>query len=82
MPIVSLRKSGGSVTVTVPPPFLKATGLSVGSEVLLEMIEDKLTITPVSKRVMLSDILAAAPRNTVKLRAAGWDELSPAGREA
>lgn len=77
-----LRKSGGSVTVTVPPLYLKETGLTVGSVVTLVVKGDKLMISPARKKVTLADIIAAAPKNASKLRARGWDEMPPAGREA
>jgi antitoxin component of MazEF toxin-antitoxin module len=81
MATTPLRKAGGSVTVTIPPAYLKGTGLSAGSVVNVEVKGDKLTITPARKRVSLSDILAAAPKNAGKLRAPGWDEMRPAGKE-
>lgn len=78
----SLRKAGGSVMVTIPPLFLKQTGLTVGSTVEVHTIGDKLTITPARPKVMLADILKAAPRNAHKLRVEGWDEMPSTGREA
>ena len=81
MATASLRKAGGSVMVTVPPLYLKQHGLTVGSTVELEVKGDKLTITPGKKKLMLADILAAAPKDSRKLRAEGWDELPPAGNE-
>lgn len=78
----SLRKAGGSVMVTIPPLFLKQTGLTVGSTVEVHTIGDKLTITPAKPKVMLADILKAAPKDAHKLRAEGWDEMPSMGREA
>ena len=82
MATAPLRKSGGSVTVTIPPVYLKETGLTVGSVVSLEVKGDKLTISPARNRVTLADIVAAAPKKAAKMRAAGWDEMAPAGNEA
>lgn len=81
MSTTSLRKSGGSVTVTVPPLYLKKTGLTAGALVALDMKGDKLTISPARKKVTLADILAAAPKGVARVRAAGWDELPPSGKE-
>jgi len=82
MAIASLRKAGGSVMVTVPPTYLKQHGLTVGSTVEVEVKGNKLTITPGKKKLMLADILAAAPKDSRKLRVEGWDEMPPAGNEA
>ncbi|MGH8456767.1 MAG: AbrB/MazE/SpoVT family DNA-binding domain-containing protein [Stenotrophobium sp.] len=82
MTTAPLRKSGGSVTVTVPPLYLKKTGLAAGSAVTLDVRGDKLTISPARKKIMLADIIAQAPKDAAKMRAPGWDELPPAGREA
>lgn len=77
-----LRKSGGSVTVTIPPAYLKDTGLGVGSVVDLVVTGEKLTISPTRKRLTLSDILASAPKDAHKMRARGWETMKPAGRES
>lgn len=42
----SLRKAGGSVMVTVPPAYLKRTGLKAGSAVKIDTRGDKLVIRP------------------------------------
>ena len=68
--------------VTIPPDFLKRTGLTAGSAVEVNANGDKLVITPVKARVTLSDILEAAPEDAHELRAEGWDEMPSAGNEA
>ncbi len=78
----SLRKAGGSVMVTIPPAYLKKTGLTVGSAVEVSASGDKLIIAPAKSKITLADILKAAPRDARKLRAVGWDELPAAGNEA
>jgi len=77
----SLRRAGGSVTVVVPPTYLKHTGLRVGSSVELSVAGDRLTIRPAARKVTLQDILDAASPDARKQRVPGWDELPPAGRE-
>jgi len=67
--------------VTLPPAYLKETGLTVGATVDLEIKGDKLMVSPAKKRVTLQDILKAAPKDAAKLRVPGWDELRPAGKE-
>ncbi|MEO6065767.1 MAG: AbrB/MazE/SpoVT family DNA-binding domain-containing protein [Lysobacterales bacterium] len=77
-----LRKSGGSVTVTLPPAYLRDTGLAVGSVVKLDVKGEKLTITPARKRVTLAEIIASAPKDAPMLRVPDWDKMQPAGNEA
>ena len=77
----SLRKAGGSVMVTVPPAFLKQHKLCAGDRVDIEIRDNKLTITPVKAKVRLADILKAAPKDAAALRADGWDEMRPVGKE-
>lgn len=78
----ALRKAGGSVMVTIPPAYLKAHGLKPGSSVEVREQDGGLFITPVRSRLRLCDLLDAAPEEAQSLRAPGWDELPPAGREA
>lgn len=78
----ALRKAGGSVMVTLPPAYLKQHGLSAGSVVELKVSGRQLVVTPGTKRLTLTDILAAAPKNARKQRVVGWDEMPPAGGEA
>lgn len=77
----SLRRAGGSVMLTVPPVYLKDTGLTVGSTVSLEIKGDELKIRPARKRLTLKDIIKGTPEDVAALRAKGWDTLTPAGRE-
>lgn len=77
----SLRKAGGSVMVTIPPSFLKQTGLTVGSTVDVSANGNRLVITAAKVRVTLTDILKGSPKDAHTVRAEGWDELPPAGNE-
>lgn len=81
MSTTSLRKAGGSVTLVIPPSFLKANGLGAGSEVALEVKGDKLVVTSARKRITMADIIQAAPADARELRVAGWDELPAVGAE-
>jgi len=81
MSTTSLRRAGGSVTVVVPPTYLKKTGLSAGSRVEVSMTGDRLTVRPAGRKLTLADIIAATPRSARKLRVPGWDEMPPVGRE-
>ena len=81
MATAPLRKSGGSVTMTIPPLFLKETGLTVGSVVTVSVKGDKLTIAPARKKITLAEIIAKAPKNAVAMRVRGWDEMPSVGNE-
>ena len=68
--------------VTVPPAYLKHTGLAAGQTVNLEMKGDVLTIRPATKkRITLAEILRGTPKKTARTRVDGWDELASAGKE-
>jgi|GEM_PF-4288111 len=40
-----LRKSGGSVVVTIPPEVLRLTDMEVGNEVVVHVAEDSISLT-------------------------------------
>lgn len=82
MSSAALRKAGGSVMVTVPPAYLKQHGLAAGSVVELKVSGRQLVVTPGKKKLTLAEILAAAPKNARRQRAAGWDAMPAAGNEA
>lgn len=68
--------------VTIPPVYLKDNGLRVGQIVELQISGDALTIKPAAKkRVTLAEIIEGSPKKAARLRAEGWDDLPPAGRE-
>lgn len=77
----SLRRAGGSVMVTIPPLYLKETGLTAGSVVNVEFAGAKLTVTPAKRKITLQAILASTPKAAAKQRVPGWDEMRPAGKE-
>ncbi|MFA9500209.1 AbrB/MazE/SpoVT family DNA-binding domain-containing protein [Mannheimia sp. E30BD] len=54
MPTISLRQVGGSVAMVIPPAFLQALQLSVGSKVDLSLNEDKIVVNPVRSKVKYS----------------------------
>lgn len=81
MSTTSLRRAGGSVTVVVPPTYLKQTGLSVGSSVEVSVAGDRLTIRPAGRKLTLREILDGTSKDARKQRAPGWDEMPDVGRE-
>lgn len=81
MSTVPLRRAGGSVTVTIPPLYLKQTGLAAGQIVDIEIKGSVLTIKPAArKRLSLAEIIKGTPKSVARARAEGWDELPPSGK--
>ena len=74
-----LRKSGGSLIITVPQSFVVQNRLRAGSRVEIEIAGPELTIRRERSRPRLTDLLVATPRG--RHRAPGWDEMPPAGKE-
>ena len=79
MLLASLRRSGGSLILTVPQTYIEQNHLSAGSTLALDIVGDELKIRPKPVRRSLEELLAATPRGLQ--RAQGWDELAPAGAE-
>lgn len=71
MLLASLRRSGGSLVVTVPSCYVKQNHLIAGSTLTLEIAGDELKVRPQRVRRTLEELLAATPRGLC--RAEGWD---------
>lgn len=74
----SLRRSGGSLIMTIPQTYAEQNHLVAGSAVSLEIHGAELTIKPGRQRPTLAELLAATPEHD---RADGWDEMPSAGTE-
>lgn len=70
----ALRRSGGSLIVTVPQSYVEQNHLDAGSRVLLEINGDELKLKPGRQRPKLAELLAATPEGLC--RAEGWDEMA------
>jgi antitoxin component of MazEF toxin-antitoxin module len=79
MTISVLRRSGGSLILTVPQPYVEQNRLSAGSKVDLEIAGRELKVRPARARRRLADLLTLTPRGTHRVK--GWDEMPPVGRE-
>lgn len=75
----ALRRSGGSLIVTVPQSYVEQNHLDAGSRVLLEINGDELKLKPGRQRPKLAELLAATPEGLC--RAEGWDEMTSTGTE-
>lgn len=79
MSTATLRKSGGSLIMTIPQSFTVQNRLTSGSEVSVSIHGDELIVRPGRSRKSLKDLLAATPKTN---RAEGWDDMPSAGAEA
>ena len=75
----ALRRSGGSLIVTIPQAYVEQNHLDAGSRVALEISGDELKLKPAKQRPTLSELLAATPIGAE--RVAGWDEMPAVGNE-
>ena len=76
----TLRRAGGSLVMTVPKAFVEQNGLEEGSQVVLHLQGETLTIQATRRpRYKLADLMAEMPEGLP--RAEGWDELPDAGLE-
>lgn len=75
----ALRRSGGSLIVTIPQAYIEQNHLGAGSRVALEIAGDELKLKPAKVRATLAELLAATPKKLE--RAAGWDEMPSVGKE-
>lgn len=82
MTTASLRKTGGSLIVTVPPAFVRQNRLRPGSKVKVEVSGTVLKLLAQPKEVTLADIINSCSRREArKMRVAGWESMPPVGKE-
>jgi antitoxin ChpS len=75
----ALRRSGGSLIVTVPQSFVEQNQLQAGSPLAVEIHGNELRLRPGRVRPSLDELLSATPRAPRRVK--GWDELAPVGTE-
>ena len=75
----SLRRSGGSLIMTIPPSYVEQNHLDAGSRLFVEINGAELKVRPGRERPKLSELLAATPKNLA--RVANWDEMPDLGAE-
>jgi len=79
MSTAMLRKSGGSLILTIPQSYTVQNNLKNGCAVDVEIHGEALIVRPQRVRKSLADLLAETPKSN---RAKGWDELADVGNEA
>ena len=79
--VATLRRSGGSVILSIPKAIVDSLAVDAGSVVELSLNGRSLSVTPARRRLV--DRLAARPKSP-KLwqRDDEWLEDAPQGREA
>lgn len=75
----SLRRSGGSLIVTIPQSYIEQNQLEAGAVLSVEINGEELRLKPTHSRRRLADLLAATPEGLHRVE--GWDELPPVGSE-
>ena len=75
----SLRRSGGSLILTIPQSYIDQNQLGPGSKMALEIDGAELRLKPARSRLSLAELLAATPDGDH--RVAGWDDLARGGAE-
>ena len=75
----SLRRSGGSLIMTIPQAYVEQNMLKAGSLVAVEISGEELRLKPARKRKPLAELLAATPEGLHRIE--GWDEMPQTGGE-
>jgi antitoxin ChpS len=75
----SLRRSGGSLIMTIPQSYIEQNHLDAGSRLLLEINGTELRVKPGRQRPQLSELLASTPGGLC--RTEGWEEMPSVGGE-
>ena len=77
----TLRRAGGSPVMTVPKAFIEQNHLQDGSQVVLSLEGNKMTISSQTKRrYKLEDLSAEMPAGKLPM-VKGWDDMPPVGQE-
>jgi antitoxin ChpS len=74
----SLRRSGGSLILTIPAAFVAQNKLDAGSEISWRIEGGTLLVSPVRSKLTLQDLLAATPPDSV---IEDWERMKPVGAE-
>lgn len=75
----TLRRTGGSITLSIPKAVAQALAVDAGSVVELEVRGRTLSVTPAHKS--LADRLAASPKSPAQWQRDASLEDAPVGRE-
>ena len=77
----SLRRSGGSLIMTIPQSYVEQNHLDAGSRVLVEINGAELRVKPGRSRPALSALLTATPSDSTLSHAENWENMPSVGGE-
>ncbi len=77
----SLRRSGGSLIMTIPQSYIEQNHLDAGSRLQVEINGAELRVKPGRQRPKLSELLASTPEDAALCRTEGWEEMPSVGGE-
>ena len=75
----SLRRSGGSLIITIPQSYVEQNHLEAGARLAVEIAGAELRLRPAHPRRSLAELLEATPDGLHRVE--GWDEMPVAGGE-
>jgi antitoxin ChpS len=75
----ALRRSGGSLILTIPQAYIEQNMLKAGSLVSLVIKGEELRLKPAGKRKSLVALLKETPQGLHQVE--GWDTMPSTGRE-
>jgi antitoxin ChpS len=75
----TLRRSGGSLIMTIPQAYVEQNMLEAGSLVSVAITGEELRLKPAEKRKSLKALLDATPDGPHRVD--GWDAMPAAGGE-
>ena len=75
----SLRRSGGSLILTIPQVYVEQNMLKAGSLVSVAIKGEELHLKPAGQRKSLAALLKATPDGLHRIN--GWDTLPEVGGE-
>lgn len=82
MTTATLRRSGGSLIMTIPTTFVEQNHLSAGDSVDVNIDGARMTVEPkrrTRKRYTLEQLLAEMPEGLPRLPE--WENMPPVGKE-
>ena len=79
MSTATLRRSGGSLIVTIPQLYVEQNHLHAGSKIQLATQGEELKLRPARARYCLDDLLQQTPAGLNRVE--GWDEMPSVGAE-
>lgn len=82
MTTATLRRSGGSLIMTIPTAFVEQNHLSAGDSVDVNIDGARMTVEPkrhTRKRYTLEQLLAEMPEGLPRLPE--WENMLPVGKE-